>query len=144
MDIWLKNDYKISTNKSELQLNEIVHYLARSYWAMGRSSELIERSIENSLCFGLFYKERQIGFARVISDFATFAYLCDVFITEEFQGKGLGKWLMSVVMQYPDLQGLRRWMLATRDAHGLYRQYGFKEIENIERWMEIFTPYNSK
>jgi GNAT superfamily N-acetyltransferase len=111
---------------------------------MGRSSELIERSIENSLCFGLFYKEHQIGFARVISDFATFAYLCDVFITEEFQGKGLGKWLMSVVMQYPDLQGLRRWMLATRDAHGLYRQYGFKEIENIERWMEIFTPYNSK
>lgn len=140
MAIWFKENYKISTNKSELQINEIVSYLSRSYWATGRSKELIERSIENSLCFGLFYKDRQIGFARVISDLATFAYLCDVFVIEEFQGKSLGKWMMSVVMNHPDLQGLRRWMLATQDAHGLYRQYGFTELQNTERWMEIFTP----
>jgi GNAT superfamily N-acetyltransferase len=140
MASWIQEHYKISTDKSELQIDKIADYLSRSYWANGRARETIERSIQNSLCFGLFFHDRQIGFARVVSDQATFAYLCDVFIVEEFQGNGLGKWLMSVVMNHPDLQGLRRWTLATRDAHGLYRQFGFTELKNAENWMEIFSP----
>lgn len=139
-DLWQKEEFSITTDKTKLQVERIYAYLSRSYWATGRSKEIVERSIQHSLCFGLFHINEQIGFARVITDYATFAYLCDVYVIEEYQGKGLGKWLMSVVMSHPDLQGLRRWSLATRDAHGLYRQYGFTALKSPEKWMEIFNP----
>ena len=119
MSTWSNGHYKISTEKSELQIEEIAGYLSRSYWAAGRPRDVIEHSIQNSLCFGLYFEEKQIGFARVVTDQATFAYLCDVYVLEEFQGKGLGKWLMSVIVGHPRLQGLRRWMLVTQDAHAL-------------------------
>ncbi len=132
--------FTISTDPARLDSEVIYSYLSRSYWGIGRPRQVVERSLKNSLCFGVYDGPRQIGLARVISDFAVFAYLCDVFILEEYQGHSLGKWLISVVTGYSELQGLRRWSLATRDAHGLYRQYGFKELSAPERWMEIFNP----
>jgi GNAT superfamily N-acetyltransferase len=134
-----RDGFLISTDPAKLQPDEIFAYLSRSYWAKGRKRETILKSLPRSLCFGLYLDGRQIGFARVVSDFATFAYLCDVYVLEEYQGRGLGKWLVSAVMAHPELQGLRRWMLATRDAHALYRQFGFTELKAPERWMEIVT-----
>src|SRR5689334_24705655 len=110
-----KDNFTISTDSDRLDLEVIYGYLSRSYWAAGRPRETVEKSIKHSLCFGVYDGSKQIGFARVITDFATFAYLADVFILEEYQGQGLGKWLVSVIMGHPDLQGLRRWSLATRD-----------------------------
>jgi len=120
---------------------EVIHsFLTRSYWAEGISKEIIRRSIEGALCFGVFENEKQVGFARMITDRATFAYLADVFIIEEYRGLGLSKWLMEVIMSYPDLQGLRRLMLATRDAHELYKKFGFTQLNNVNRWMHIHYP----
>ena len=102
--------------------------------------EVVKKCIEGSVCFGIFEGDKQIGFARVITDCASFAYLADVFVDEEFRGKGLGKWLMEVIKGYPDFQGLRRFMLATRDAHGLYEQFGFTQLSFPERWMQIHNP----
>jgi GNAT superfamily N-acetyltransferase len=130
-------EISISTDPSRLDLDLIRDYLARSYWAKGISRETVERSIAGSLCFGLFEGARQIGFARVITDRATFAYLADVFILEEFRGRGLGKRLMETIRAHPDLRNLRRWMLVTRDAHGLYEKFGFRPLANPERVMEI-------
>lgn len=135
-----RGEFRISTDNARLQLEAIVGFLARAYWAQGRARTVIERSIEQSLCFGLYDGDRQIGFARVVTDCATFAYLCDVFVDERYRGQGLGKWLMAAVMDHPDLQGLRRWILATRDAHGLYRQFGWTELRDPGRWMEIYNP----
>ena len=115
--------------------------LSRSYWAKGRPRERTERALANSLVFGLYDGGKQIGLARVVSDYAIFAYLCDVIIHEDYRAHGLGKWLMQTVMSHPDLQGLRRWTLATRDAHGLYKQYGWSPLNGPERWMEILNPY---
>jgi len=131
-----KDGFTISTDPSRLNVDVITDMLARAYWAKGRSRGQIEKSIANSLVFGLYEGERQIGLARIISDYATFAYLCDVFIHEDYRAHGLGKWLMETVKSHPDLQGLRRWMLATHDAHGLYKQYGFTPLENPHNWME--------
>ena len=120
---------------------DIIHsFLTRSYWAEGISKEIIMRSVEGALCFGVFENERQIGFARMITDRATFAYLADVFIIDEYRGLGLSKWLMEVIMSHPDLQGLRRLMLATRDAHELYKKFGFTSLNNVDRWMHIHYP----
>ena len=120
---------------------DVIHsFLTRSYWAEGISKEIVRRSIEGALCFGVFENDKQIGFARMITDRATFAYLADVFIIEEFRGLGLSKWLMEVIMSYPDLQGLRRMMLATRDAHELYKKFGFTLLNNVDRWMHIHNP----
>lgn len=135
-----RGEFTISTEKARLQSDAIVAFLSRAYWAQGRTRDVIERSIAHSLCFGLYASDRQVGFARVVTDGATFAYLCDVFVDEQHRGQGLGKWLMAAVMGHPDLQGLRRWTLATRDAHGLYRQFGWTELRNPERWMEIYNP----
>jgi GNAT superfamily N-acetyltransferase len=135
-----QSEFTISTETARLQMDAIVAFLSRSYWAQGRTRDVIERSIEHSLCFGLYAADRQIGFARVVTDRATFAYLCDVFVDESYRGQGLGKWLMAAVMNHPDLQGLRRWTLATRDAHGLYRQFGWTELKNPGRWMEVYNP----
>jgi GNAT superfamily N-acetyltransferase len=135
-----RGEFTISTEKARLQLDVIAAFLSRAYWAQRRARPAIERSVEHSLCFGLYDGERQIGFARVVTDCSTFAYLCDVFIDESYRGRGLGKWLMSAVMDHPDLQGLRRWILATRDAHGLYKQFGWTELKDPGRWMEVYNP----
>jgi GNAT superfamily N-acetyltransferase len=133
-----RGEFEISTDGVRMDVAVIHGFLTRSYWAEGISESVVRRSIANSLCFGLFRAERQIGFARVVTDRATFAYLADVFILEEFRGRGLSKWMMEVITSHPSLQGLRRWLLATRDAHELYRQYGFKELASPGRFMERF------
>lgn len=133
---WRRDGYLISTDASMLDL-EVVHgYLSRSYWAAGVSEDVVRRSIENSLCFGVYRGEEQAGFARVVTDRATFAYLADVFVLEEHRGQGIGKWLVEVILSHPELQGLRRWMLATRDAHDLYRRYAFTELARPGIFME--------
>ena len=129
--------YSISTDKSRLDLEVIHSFLSSSYWAAGIPREIVQRSIENALCFGVYHGEEQVGFARVVSDFATIAYLADVFILDKHRGKGLSKILMKCIMQHPRLQGLRRFCLGTRDAHELYRQFGFEVIQKPENWMEI-------
>ena len=137
---FIKDGFTISTDKEKLDIDVIHSFLNRTYWAEGISKEIIRRSIEGSLCFGVFENDKQIGFARMITDKATFAYLADVFIIEEYRGRGLSKWLMEVIMSHPDLQGLRRMVLVTKDAHGLYKQFGFTPLINVERWMQILDP----
>jgi GNAT superfamily N-acetyltransferase len=144
---FIKDRFIISTVKEKLDIDFIHSFLTRSYWAEGISKEIIKRSIDGSLCFGVFENDkaglpagRQIGFARMITDKATFAYLADVFIIEEYRGLGLSKWLMEVIMSHPELQGLRRMMLATRDAHSLYEKFGFTPLTNTDRWMQIHDP----
>jgi GNAT superfamily N-acetyltransferase len=133
---WQRDGYLISTDASMLDL-EVVHgYLSRSYWAAGVPEDVVRRSIENSLCFGVYRGEEQAGFARVVTDRTTFAYLADVFVLEEHRGQGIGKWLVEVILSHPDLQGLRRCMLATRDAHDLYRRYAFTELARPRIFME--------
>jgi GNAT superfamily N-acetyltransferase len=135
----------VTTDRSRLDLDVIHGFLTTSYWARGVPRETVARSMENSLCFGAFDGDRQVGFARVISDRATFAYVCDVFALESDRKRGVGKSLMAAIMAHPELQGLRRWMLATRDAHGLYRQFGFGAPAHPERQMEVLdgTPYHA-
>ena len=133
-----KTPFSISTDPRRLDIDAIHAYLSRSFWAGGISRELVARSVANSLCFGLFHRASQVGFARVVTDRATFAYLCDVYMLEEYRGQGLGKWLIEVVMSHPDLQGLRRFQLVTRDAHGLYSRFGFGAASYPDRHMEIF------
>lgn len=119
-----------------MDLKLIQDFLKSSYWASGIPAEVVERSVENSLVFGLYKKDEQAGLARVVTDCATFAYLADVFVLEPHRGQGLGKWMMEVVFSHPELQGVRRWLLATRDAHGLYRRYGFTGLGKPEIFME--------
>lgn len=140
MTEYVREDYCISTDPAKLDLEVIHGYLKRSYWSPGIPFEIVKRAIAHSLCFGLYHRDRQIGFARVITDQTTFAYLADVFVLEGFQGKGLGKWLVECILAHPELQNLRRWMLATRDAHGLYAQYGFTALKQPEIVMEISRP----
>jgi GNAT superfamily N-acetyltransferase len=134
-----RDRFIISTDPARLDVDAIADMLARAYWASGRSRERLDRALANSLVFGLYDGDEQIGLARIVSDYAIFAYLCDVFIREDYRGRGLGKWLMQTVHSHPDLQGLRRWLLATRDAHGLYAQYGWKPLADPGRWMENFN-----
>jgi GNAT superfamily N-acetyltransferase len=129
--------FTISEDKTRLNLDFIHAELAESYWSKKIPREIVRRGIENSMCFGIYSGEQQIGFARVITDKATFAYLCDVIVTESFRGRGAGKQLMSYIMAHPDLQGLRRFTLGTQDAHELYRRYGFTEPQFPGRLMEI-------
>jgi len=138
---WRKGEYEINTDRKKLDIGLIHDYLdKRSYWATGRSRETIERSIRNSVNFGIYKGSQQIGFGRVITDYATFAWVADVFILEEERGKGLSKWLMEVMIAHPKLQKFRRWVLATKDAHELYRRFGFTELKKPERWMERRDP----
>jgi GNAT superfamily N-acetyltransferase len=133
-------EFELSTDRKRLQ-PEIIHgFLKKSYWAAGRSKEVMLRSIEHSLPFGIFFHERQVGFARVVTDYSTFAWIADVFVDEEFRGRGLSKWLMQSILAHPELQRLRRWVLATRDAHELYSRFGFKPLQSPDRWMEIYDP----
>ena len=138
---WRNGEFVISTDRERLQINEIHKFLTEeSYWAKDRTFEQTTAAINNSLCFGVYKNDFQIGLARVVSDFATFAYLGDVYILEDFRGRGLSKWLMTTIINHPDLQGLRRWILATRDAHTLYEQFGFHALKFPTRWMEKPAP----
>ena len=139
-----RDRYTITTDKARLDIDAICDFLTRAYWAKGRPRERMQRALENSLVFGLYDGSRQIGLARVVSDYAIFAYLCDVFIHEDYRAKGLGKWLVETVMAHPDLQGLRRWTLATSDAHDLYRKYGWKPLTDPQSWMEILRPFSGE
>ena len=130
----------ISTDPSKLDLDAIHAFLSGAYWAQGIPKDIVARSIRHALCFGVYEGPRQIGFARVISDYATYAYLGDVFILESHRGRGLGKWLIATILAHPDLQGLRRWSLVTRDAHGLYQKFGFTALKNPERYLELARP----
>jgi GNAT superfamily N-acetyltransferase len=131
-----REGFTISTDPARLDRALIHEFLSASYWARGIPRETVERSIAGALCFGLYENGRQVGFARVITDRATFAYLADVFVLESHRGRGLAAWLMETILAHPDLQGLRRWMLLTRDAHPLYRKAGFTDLAHPERVME--------
>ena len=133
---WVRDGFTISTDPARIELDVVHGFLAASYWATGIPREVVRRSIEQSLCFGLYHEGRQIGFARVITDRATFAYLGDVFVLEAYRGRGLARWLLEVIQAHPDLRGLRRWVLLTRDAHALYRQAGWTSLAAPDRYME--------
>jgi GNAT superfamily N-acetyltransferase len=137
-----RGDFLISTQRARLDLDVIHGFLASSYWAKGIPRETVARSMENALCFGIYDSTgAQVGFARVVTDYATVAYLGDVFVLESHRGHGLSKWLMECILRHPALQNLRRWILLTRDAHGLYSQFGFKPLESPERYMELHRPH---
>jgi GNAT superfamily N-acetyltransferase len=136
-----RGDYFITTDKSKLDIIAIHDFLCNhSHWSKNIPIQKVRDSIDNSLCFGVFHLNKQVGFARVISDFATIAYLGDVYILPEYRGQKLSKWLMEQVMAHPHLQGLRRWILTTVDSHGLYKQYGWKGLATPERFMEVWNP----
>ena len=138
-----QGEYIISNDRRKLKIEVIHGYLKNAYWSKNKPKALVQKSIKGSICFGVYHNKQQVGFARVITDLTTFGYLADVFIVPDYQGKGLGKLLIKTIMECPDLQGFRGWSLATRDAHGLYAQFGFKELENPKIWMRkaIFSEY---
>jgi GNAT superfamily N-acetyltransferase len=135
--LWSQGDYEISTDPARIDVALVHEFLANSYWAKGIPLEMVRLSIENSIPFGVYHGQQLVGFARIISDRATFAYLADVFVLPSHRRRGLSRWLMECIVSHPDLQGLRRWMLATQDAHGLYAKFGFSPLKSPERWMEI-------
>ena len=141
LSTWQQGDYEISTERPRLNIDLIHDFLANhSYWATGRSREVVARSIENSLSFGIYQGNDQVGFARIVTDYATFAWVADLFVLPEHRGHGLSKSLMEVIISHPKLQGFRRWVLSTRDAHGLYERFGFMKLHRPERWMERPDP----
>ena len=138
---WERDEFTISTDPERLQIEVIDRFLREdSYWARERTLEQTLTAIKNSLPFGVYSGENQIGFARVVTDYATFAYLGDVFILADYRGRGLSKWLMETIVAHPRLQGFRRWILATKDAHALYEKYGFTALKHPDRWMERAAP----
>jgi GNAT superfamily N-acetyltransferase len=138
---WQRGEYLISDDRARLDI-EVIHKFVstESYWGTGRAIETVQRSVDNSLPFGVYKGGEMVGFARVVTDYATFAWLADVFILKEYRGQGLSKWLVEVILAHPELQGFRRWVLATKDAHELYRKYGFQDLKRPERWMERPDP----
>lgn len=136
-----REQFTISTDPARLDLDAIIDMLTRAYWAVGRPRERTEQAIKNSLVFGVYDGNKQIGLARVVSDYSIFAYLCDVFIHEDYRAHGLGKWLIQTILEHPDLLEMRRWVLVTNDAHGLYKQFGFTSIEDPEHWMQMFKLF---
>ena len=137
---WTRDNFTITDDPRRLDREVIWRFLSSSYWAKNVPATTVDRSLANSLCFTLLDGTRQVGFARAVSDRATFAYLADVFVLDEYRGRGLGTWLVDCVLRHPDLQGLRRWILATRDAHGLYRKFGFTPLKDPARFMERHDP----
>jgi GNAT superfamily N-acetyltransferase len=133
-------DFLIKNKIEEKDIPAIHNYLTHSYWSENIPLAVVEKAIAHSLNFGVYHGENLIGFARAVTDFSTFAYVADVFILEQYRGKGLSKWLMQTMIAHPQLQGLRRWALATRDAHGLYEKVGFKSLAKPDRWMEMHFP----
>ena len=142
MSEWHRDEYTISTERGRLDLGRIHRFISEeSYWGQGRSLEVVRKAVENSLPFGIYRgEEEMVGFARLVTDYATFAWLADVFVLQEHRGRGLSKWLMEVILGHPELQGFRRWVLATKDAHELYRKFGFIDLHRPERWMERPDP----
>jgi GNAT superfamily N-acetyltransferase len=141
IDSWERDEYVISTDRSRLDVPFIHRFLStETYWASGRRIEVVQRSIDNSLCFGIYRNAEQVGFGRVVTDYATFAWIADVFLLPEHRGHGLAKWLMEVILEHRELQGFRRWVLATKDAHSLYAKFGFIPLHRPERWMERPDP----
>ena len=136
-----RDQFTLSTDSSRLDMNTVYDFLSRSYWAKTRPHERTDAAFANSLVFGLYEGSRQIGVARVVTDFSIFAYLCDVFIDEDYRGLGLGKWLVQSILEHPDLKHIRRWLLGTDNAHGLYRQYGFEQLSEAEKWMQRLRPF---
>ena len=136
-----RDPFTISTDPNRLDINTIGDFLKRAYWANTRPRGRTERAIQNSLVFGVYDGDKQIGLGRVVSDYSVFAYLCDVFIHEEYRAHGLGKWLIQTILEHPDLKEVRRWVLVTHDAHGLYKQFGFSSIEDPEHWMQMFRRF---
>ena len=138
---WQREQYTISTDKTKLDLGMIHHFLyTTAYWAVGRPMSIVRKSIENSLCFGLYDSADQLGFARIVTDYATFGWICDIFILPSHRGRGLGKWLVECMMEHPDVKGLRRILLSSRDAQELYKKYGgFNPLHYPDNWMEKFT-----
>jgi len=134
------NPYEISTDKSRLNVDLIFDFLCSSYWARNIPRNVVEKFIQHSLCFGAFCDGQQIGFGRVVTDFTTFAYIADVFVVSEHRGRGVSKLLLRAMLEHPELQGLRRILLATQDAHGLYAQFGFQPLANAEHYMTIHNP----
>ena len=132
---FIKSNFVISTDKRNLKIFDIHKFLTNSYWAKGIPIEAVKKQIKNSFCFGVYLKKKQIGYARIITDYVGFAYLCDVYIEEDFRGKGLSKWLMEEVINHPKLKNIKTWMLSTNDAHGLYAQYGFKPLDEPHKLM---------
>lgn len=146
----VKNNYFISTDKSKIDIDYVHRFLSQSYWSPGVQIQVVKKAMEGSLCFGIYDNDiqtlpvgRQVGYARMITDKATFAYMADVFIDENYRGKGLGKWLIEMILAHPDVKGLRRILLATKDAHKLYEQCGFTSINNPERYM-VYNPVKYK
>jgi GNAT superfamily N-acetyltransferase len=135
-----RGEFLISTDQVRLNINLIHDFLTHCYWAKGISREIVAQSIGASLCFGVYHDQAQVGFARVVSDFATVAYLGDVFVLESHRGRGLSKWMMECIVQHPALQNLRRWILLTRDAHALYSKFGFTPLKAPEGYMELHRP----
>jgi GNAT superfamily N-acetyltransferase len=138
---WKQGEFTVTDRREDLDIETIHNFLRESYWAKGIPRSIVEKSINHSLCFGLYHNSEQIGFGRAVSDQATFAYLADVFVLPAYRGRGLGKWLVACVLAHPELQGLRRWLLATRDAHGLYEENGFVALRKPEWFMEINDPH---
>lgn len=134
-----ENNFIISTDKRKIDIDYVHDFLSNSYWSPGVPMETVKKAMQGSLCFGVYDNDKQIGYARMVTDTATFAYLADVFIDENYRGNGLGKWLVKVILAHPDMQGLRRILLATKDAHTLYEQLGFTSINNPERYM-VYDP----
>jgi GNAT superfamily N-acetyltransferase len=137
---WKQGEFKVTNRKEDLDIESIHNFLHASYWAQGIPRSIVEKAVNNSLCFGLYHDSKQVGFGRAVSDLATFAYLADVFVVPTYRGRGLGKWLLSCMLAHPELHGLRRWLLATLDAHGLYAQKGFIALRKPECFMEINDP----
>jgi GNAT superfamily N-acetyltransferase len=133
---WQRDGFTISTDPARLDMEGVYAYVSNSYWAHGIPRDVFDRSVRHALCFGIYEGARQVGFARVVTDFATVAYVGDVFVLEPWRGRGLSRWLMEVISTHPELQGFRRWILLTRDAHGLFEKFGFTPLGSPDRWME--------
>jgi len=136
-----RDTFLISTDPKRLDMNTVQNFLSRAYWAKGRPRGRTEDAFANSLVFGMYAGSRLIGMARVVTDYSIVAYLCDVFIHEDYRGNGLGKWLMQSILEHPNLKSIRRWLLATDDAHGLYQQFGFEQLTDPEKWMQRLRPF---
>ena len=137
---WKQGEFTVTDRREDLDIGTIHSFLRESYWAKSIPRPIVEKAVENSLCFGLYHNSKQVGFGRAVSDRATFAYLADVFVVPAYRGRGLGKLLVSCILSHSELQGLRRWMLATLDAHGLYEQHGFVPLQKPEWFMETNDP----
>lgn len=136
-----RDTFTISTDPARLDMNAVHDFLSRTYWAKGRPRERTEEAAANSLVFGVYEGRHQIGMARVVTDFSIVAYLCDVFIREDFRGRGLGKWLVQNILEHPDLIHVRRWLLTTEDAHGFYQQFDFVQLADPPKWMQRLRPF---